>query len=530
MAAMQAENHPGYSANSQIARAAGTVMLAFIVSNLVGLIAKTMTARSFGTGIESNAFFAANRFSEILFSLVAGGALGSAFIPVFTGLLVKDEKKRAWILASSISNLVTLTLVLVSIFTALFAKQVVRFILAPGFTGVEEDLTVQLLKIQVISSVIFGLSGLVMGILNSHQHFLFPAIAPAMYQLGWIMGITLLAPTYGIFGLAWGVVIGSVLHLIIQMPSLLRLPQIHYEFSIKLGLPEVREVTRLMVPRLMGVAVVQLNFLLNTIFASYQVEGSITALGLAFPLMIMPETAIAQSIAIAALPTFAEQAAQQKMQEMRTSLSGTLRTAFLLSIPATIGLVILRRPIVSSLYKGQAFTDQSVEMVTWALFWYALGLVGHSIVEIVSRAFYALHDTKTPVAIGIGAMTLNLLFSFIFTYLFKVIGWMPLGGLALANTTATFLECVILIWIMHKRLNGLGGKKILGSIIRGIIAGGIMAAVIEWLDVRTSIPSFPWRLLITIALSIFIYGFSLWFLRTEELIQLQRWIKNRFLK
>jgi len=333
MAGMQSNSKSGTTATKEIARGALTVMAAFVVSNLVGLLAKTLTARYFGTGIESNAFFTANRFSEILFNLVAGGALGSAFIPVFTGLLAKNETRKAWKLASSVVNLVTIILTILSILTTIFSKQVVRFVLAPGFSEPEMLLTAQLLRIQVISSVIFGLSGLVMAVLNAHHYFLLPAIAPAMYQIGWIFGIYILEPEFGIFGLAWGVVIGAFFHLILQIPRLIRLPDIHYSFELGLKIKEVREVLRLMAPRLLGVAVVQLNFLLNTYLASFQQDGSITALSLAFPLMIMPQAAIAQSIAIAALPTFSAQVAKNQIDEMRNSLAASVSFWFISLCP-----------------------------------------------------------------------------------------------------------------------------------------------------------------------------------------------------
>ena len=171
---MQAETNSSQNSNAQIARSAGTVMAAFVISKFIGLLATSLTARVFGTSPASNCFFAANRFSEIIFNLVAGGALGSAFIPVFTGLLVKKDRQKAWKLAASITNLVTLVLILVSILSMIFARQVVHYVLAPGFNPRDEMLTAQLLRIQVISSVIFGISGLVMGILNAHQKFFLP--------------------------------------------------------------------------------------------------------------------------------------------------------------------------------------------------------------------------------------------------------------------------------------------------------------------------------------------------------------------
>ena len=460
-------------------------MAAFVFSQIVSLLAKVLTARAFGTGMESEAFFAANRFSEILFNLVAGGALGSAFIPTLTTLLSQDDRKGAWRLASALANWVTLILVIVGVLSAVFAEQVVRYVLAPGFatatSPAKEALTAQLLRIQLPSAVLFGLSGLVMGILNAHQSFLYSALAPAMYQVGWILGAVVLAPIYGIYGLGAGVVLGSALHLAVQVPTLLRLRGRRYHLTLGIRSPSTREVARLMAPRLLGVAIVQLNFLLNTYLASYMPDGSVSGISFAFPLMYMPLAAIAQSVAIAALPTFSAQAARGRLDEMRSSLAVSLRGVLLLAVPASLGLMLLRKPIVALLYQGGEFTAASTELVAWALLWYALGLVGHSMVEIVSRAFYALHDTKTPVMVGVAAMSLNLVFSLVFSTLFTRIGWAPLGGLALANTLATFLEALALLYLMRRRLAGLHGRNILAGLSQAGIAALLMgAAIVGW--------------------------------------------------
>jgi putative peptidoglycan lipid II flippase len=485
------EPQPAHSANRQIARAAGTVMLAMMCSQVVGLLAKVLTARAFGTGAESEAFFAANRFAEIIFNLVAGGALASAFIPTFTTSLTQGNRHSAWRLASAVANLILLILTLIAALAAIFAPQVVRYILAPGFaTGdpAKEALTVQLLRIQLPSAVIFGLSGLIMGILNSHQSFLFPALAPSMYSLGWIAGAVFLAPYIGIYGLAWGVVLGSCLHLLLQVPVLLRLPQRRYFATLGLRIPEVREVARLMGPRLIGVAVVQLNFLVNTYLASLQPEGSLTGISLAFPLMYMPLAAIAQSVAIAALPTFSAQVATGKLEEMRVSLAASLRGVLLMAIPASLGLMMLRGPLVALLYQRGEFTAASTELVAWALLWYAAGLAAFSIVEIISRAFYALHDTKTPVILLVVAMTLNLVFSLLFSALFKSIGWMPHGGLALANSLATTFEMIGLLAVMRHRLKGLDGPAILQGVVQsGIASLGMGATLWAWLTLTPSL-------------------------------------------
>jgi putative peptidoglycan lipid II flippase len=465
----------GQAANRQIARAAGTVMLAFIVSNLVGLARQILMASAFGTQAGMDAFSAANRVTETLFNLVAGGALASAFIPTFTALLTQGDRRKAWRLASAITNLILLVLTLLCVLAAVFAPWIVRNILAPGFVDdpAKEALTISLMRLMLPSAIIFGLSGLIMGILNSHQVFFWPALAPAMYQVGMIFGILFLAPSMGIYGLAWGVLVGAGLHLLMQVPPLLRLKGEYFR-TLGWGSPDVSEVARLMAPRLLGVAVVQLNFWINTRLASQFVEGSVIALTLAFSLMLMPQAAIAQSIAIAAMPTLSAQVALGKLNEMRASLAASLRGALLLSIPAAVGLILLRQPVIVLLYQRGEFDDQSTQLVAWALLWFVAGLVGHTIVEILSRAFYSLHDTRTPVLVGIVVMSLNVLFSYTFSAIFIRLGWMPHGGLALANSLATGLEAGALIYLMRRRLGSIEGKIVLDGMMKASLATLVM--------------------------------------------------------
>lgn len=506
-------------ANRQIARAAGTLMITFVLAKLVGLAASQLLARAFGTEGVVDAYYAGNRFSETLFNLVAGGALASAFIPTFTGLLTRGDRAGAWRLASAVANLVLVVLVILGVLGWIFAPWVVQNLLARGFDPAQQALTVELLRIQLPSAVIFGISGLAMGVLNAHQSFLFPALAPALYPLGVIFGIEVLAPRLGIHGVAWGVVIGSLLHLLVQAPRLVRLPAIRYTPSLGLKNPAVREVLLLMGPRLVGVAVVQLNFWINTQIASGQPEGSITAIALSFMLMMMPQAAIAQSIAIAALPTFSAQVASGHREEMRGSLAVSLRGVLLMAVPASIGLILLREPLVALIFQRGAFDQRSTEMVSWSLLWYAAGLVGHCVVEIVSRAFYALRDTRTPVILGSMAMTLNIVFSLLFSAWFERIGLMPHGGLALANSLATALEMVALLVLMARRLDGLQGRHILRAALAALLASaGMGAALWVWLALN---PLQPAALLAVggLVLGGLVYGGLIAALRVQEIRQ-----------
>jgi putative peptidoglycan lipid II flippase len=516
------------NANRQIARAAGTVMIAIIFGQLTGLIRGIIVAHTFGASPELDAFFAANRVSETLFLLVAGGALGSAFIPTFTGLLAKDEQDSAWRLASSLANAVTLTLSLLAVLSAVFAPQIVRYALAPGLSADPElfAITISLLRIQLISAVLFGLGGLIVGILNAHQIFLIPALTPAMYQLGIIFGALFLAPSMGIYGLAWGVVIGAVFYLFLQIPTLLK-QKGAYTFTLGLDNPNTKQVILLMGPRLLGVAVVQLNFWVNTWLASQMSPGSVSGLYYGFSLMIMAQAAIAQSVAIAAMPTFSAQHALGKTDELRASIAAALRGVILFALPASVGLILLSKPLVALLYQRGEFNANDVQLVAWSLAWYAAGLLGHSIMEILTRAYYAQHDTKTPVIIGSVAMGLNVVFSILFSRLFTSLGWMPIGGLALANSLATALEASALLIVMQRRLNGIEGAHIargLGASALSVLAMAV--ALVFWLKAVNGLPTWvvtPGGLII----GGMIYGLCVWILKVPEIKLLTDTVRNR---
>jgi putative peptidoglycan lipid II flippase len=514
------------NANKQIARATGTVMIAILLGQIAGLARGIIVARTFGASPELDAFFAANRVSETLFLLIAGGALGSAFIPMFTGLLAKKEDDSAWRLASAIANAVTLTLSLLALLVSIFAPQVVHYAFGLSSDSETYTLTISLLRIQLISVVMFGLGGLVIGILNAHQIFLIPALTPAMYQIGIIFGALVLSPKMGIYGLAWGVVIGAALYLLVLIPSLVKQ---HGTYTITLGKddPNVRQVLVLMVPRLLGVAVVQLNFWVNIRLASQMVPGSVSGLTYAFSLMLMAQAIVAQSAAIAVMPTFSAQHALGQVDEMRGSLAATLRSVILLALPASVGLMLLRVPLISFLYQRGQFDEQDVQLVSWALLWYAIGIVGHSIMEILTRAFYAKQDTKTPVIIGAIAMGLNVLFSIAFAKIFESIGWLPLGGLALANSLATALEATALFIVMQKRLNGIEGDFIAKGLgVSALAALGMAGGLWIWFQFASDLSN--WIVAIGgVLIGGGVYFATLWMMRVPELLYISTSISRR---
>ena len=291
--------------------------------------------------------------------------------------------------------------------------------------------------------------------------------------------------------------------------------------------PAVREVLRLMGPRVLGVAIVQINFWVNIWLASWMVEGSVTTLTYGFALMLVAQAAIAQSIATAAMPTFSAQVARNDIDGIRSSLAATLRGVILLALPATVGLILLRQVIVSMLFERGEFTHHYAEMTAWALMFFTAGLIGHSILEILSRAFYAFHDTKTPVKIGAIAMGLNIVFSIAFSYLFSQAGWMPLGGLALANSTATIIEAAILYVLMRKRLDGIQGSHIGRGFLVAAIASLVMGLIlVVWIQ-RSGQLNLWLTGLGGIVLGALAYGLCLVILRVPELRSVLGYLQNR---
>lgn len=499
----------------QIARAAGLVSLLFAASRLLGLLREVVIGARFGTGAELDAYLAAFRLPDLIFYLVAGGALGSAFLPVFTASLAQDSRPAAWRLASAVCNLVLLATTALAGLAALLAGPLVAHLIAPGFTPAQQALTASLMRVMLLAPILFGVSGIVMGILNSFQHFLAPALAPVVYNLAIILAAWFLAPGLGVAGLALGVVAGAAGHLLVQIPALLRRQPL-YQRTLGLSDPRVREVARLMGPRVLGLAAVQINFLVSANLASRLSAGSLSALNYAWLMMLLPQGIVAQGIATAVFPTLSAQAAQGQLAGLRATLNAALRATLWLTLPAAAGLLILRVPLIEAFLQRGEFSAQSTDMTAYALAFFAFGLVAHSLLEIVTRAFYALHDTWTPVKIGLGAMALNVVLSLL------LLQPLAYGGLALANTLATTLETAALLWLIRPRLDGLGGRRLLNTFGRSLLATLAMSAALLWFLARWGNGS-PWLVAGgSLVLGGAVYGASAFLLGRQEIGGLAR--------
>jgi putative peptidoglycan lipid II flippase len=373
----------------------------------------------------------------LLFALIPGGALASVFIPVLTTAITRGGDDEGWRFASAVVNDVLIVVGVLSALGALFAQPLVALVVAPGFTAGQQVLTADLMRIVFISTVIFSLSGVVISILHAHQHFLLPALAPALYNAGIIGGALWLAPHFGIYGLAYGVLIGSVLHLAVQIPGLVRFGA-RYAPTLGIGYTGLNELLHLFGPRLVTLAAVRVNFLILTNLASRLGEGSVSALNYAYLLMQFPESLIGTAIALAIFPTLTQLASRGQMAELRTLFVRGLAAILGLGIVAAALFSLLARPLVAFVFQRGAFGAAAVDTVAFALQFYALAIVGESALELCARVFYAQHDARTPMWASLSALVVNLICSVV---LVEPLG---IGGLALARAAALAWEAGIL--------------------------------------------------------------------------------------
>ena len=455
----------------RVALATATIVLALGASKLVGFVREILVASVFGTGFAADSFMAANEVPEQIFVLISAGAISSAFIPVLSGLLQKEDRREASRLASAILTLTFIVGIILATLVALFAEPIVVQTVGRGFDPQRRQLTIEVLRIILLSFVLFGVGGVFQGILNAHQHFLLPAIAPVLHNTGIIIGALFFAPRWGIHGLAWGVVLGSVLYVLVQVPGLYHYG-LRYRPQLGLSNPEVLQVGRLVVPRVISLGLFELTTFVNATLASSLAVGSITALRYGWSLMQLPETLFATTVGQAVFPTLAEMANNRRYSELRSTMAGTLRAIFTLTVPSAVGLIVLGRPMVQTVFERGAFNADSTNLVVWALQCWALGLVGHSSLEVVARTFYAMKDTVTPFRVAAGAFVVNLALAL------WLRGPLGVGGLALANSIAFTAQVLVLLWLLRRRLEGIEGGRLLSGLARIVVSALAMGAVV----------------------------------------------------
>jgi putative peptidoglycan lipid II flippase len=511
-----------------LARSAAIVGLAFVLSRILGLVREIVLANQFGTTSAMDAYVSAFRIPDLLFLVVIAGSFGAAFIPIFGEYIANGDQERANRLASAVLTWSGIIMLALSAIAFLLAEPLMT-VVAPGFDPETTDLAVKLMRILLLSPIFLGTGIAFKGILEAQHEFTLPALAPLFYNLAIIAGALWLAPTYGIEAVAWAVIAGAVGHMLVQLPAIVRSGLV-YRATISRQVDGLSEVARLLGPRIVGLAAFQVNFIAINAFASTTSDERVSALNYAWQLLMLPHGVVALSISTVIFPTLAALYSQGDEAGFRATLDRTLRPLLFLSVPAGVGLFMVREQLVRLIYQNGSFDATSTELVATPLAWFALGLVGYALTEILTRVFYATRDTRTPVITGVLTVIANLFLCAL------LIDSLDHAGLALSLSVTTGAEAVILWLFLRQRTGGVVGRGFAPWLVKVALATAAMAALI-WLTIgRVQTVQTDDNLALIVREAFFVYALGMymlafvvaaWVLRIPELVQMADKVVSR---
>jgi len=508
----------------RLGKAALLLAVATVTSRFLGYFQLALMTAQIGQNRFTDSFNVAFSVPDFTYNLLVGGILAAAFIPVFSGYLAKGREDEGWQVASTLFNLIFLVLVIVIGFGMVYASQFVR-VLAPGFDAGTVALTARLMRIMFFQCLFLGLAGLMIGVLNSYNRFTGNALGIMLYNVPAVLVGVYLAvhpaalanPARAISWYSGGVMAGAAVSLLVQSMELLKLG-VRWRPTFDLRHPGVRMFGILVFPVLISQSVAYFNTFVTQYLATMLPAGELADSKVALRIMMIPLGLFANSIGVAIFPTMTEQAAQERWDDFRRSISLGLRNTNFLTFPAAAGLVAIGLPITQSLFQFGKLTPHDAAVISYALFWYSFGIIGYSAEIMLTRAFYALRDTVTPVLVTVGMIALNVALSVL---LVKPMG---VGGLALAYSAAGVVELFVLVAILRIRLGSIDGRRILysglGTVAASVAMGIACRLTADGLQ-RLLGTTHKWSELATVGGSIvagvLIYFFIAAALRMEEL-------------
>jgi len=465
---------------NSIGVAAGLVAASSLLSRLLGVFRDRILASQFGAGDTLDVYYSAFRIPDMIFNLLVLGALSAGFIPIFTGLVksfsskVKSlfsdqDNKEAWELTNNVLNTLTLFLLLLSAIGFIFSPILTKLI-SPGFSPEKQTLSAALTKIMFLSPIFLGISSVIGGVLQSFKRFFVYSLAPIFYNIGIIIGVLYLVPILGVYGLAWGVVLGAFLHFLIQLPAIFNLG-FKYKFILNFKNSNLRKIGKMMLPRTFSLAIAQINILVMTIIASTLASGSLSIFNLANNLQIFPVGIFGISFATAVFPTLALYAFDKK--KLIESFSYSLRQILFFIVPSTVLILTLRAQIIRVILGAGQFDWEDTILTFRTLGLFSISLFAQALIPLLVRVYYARHNSKTPFYIGIISVFSNI---FLACYLAPKMG---VEGLALAFSISSIINFILLWLALHSEVGELDEGKILFSAVKFSIAGIICGAAIQ---------------------------------------------------
>ncbi|MDA8227369.1 MAG: murein biosynthesis integral membrane protein MurJ [Desulfitobacterium hafniense] len=508
------------SGGRTLAKAAGFLMAANLASRVLGFLRESLMAGFFGKTNATDAYNTAFILPDLLYWLLVGGVISSAFIPVLSEYIAKGNEEEGWKVVSSVVNITLLSLSILVVIGLVLTPFFIR-LQVPGFDSETTKLTIHLTRIILIQPVILAMSGLTMGVLNSYKIFWPSALGTVLYNACIIFFGTIMADPKdpaSISGFAFGVVAGAIANFAVQIPAL-RKVGIQYYPIIDFKHPGVRKIVFLSIPIVLSYALNQIQVVVNSNLGSTLAAGSITSIWYSYRLFQLPVGIFALAIAVAVFPTLTEQAALKQWDRFRETSSRAVRMVIFITLPVSAGMIALRFPLIRVLFEHGAFSSQDTILTAIPLFYFALGISAQSVIQILPRMFYALQDTWTPVILGLVAMAFNIL------CMYLLIKPLQHGGLAFATSLAALFNMFWLLYILRRRLKSIDGSRIFWTSIQSLGASLLMGAVVafwgDWLTIvlGTGTLASVFILLSGTAIGIAIYAVVAKFMRMEEFEQ-----------
>jgi putative peptidoglycan lipid II flippase len=515
-----------------IGGAAFVIAIAGIASRLLGFLRDRLLAAQFGAGDTLDAYYAAFRIPDLLYSLLVMGALSAAFVPIFTNFLSEKKEKEAWKLASAMLQWLAVLLGALSVLAALFAPALVS-VIAPGFSEEKQTLTIELTRIMLLSPVFLGISAVFGGVLISFRRFVAYSLAPLLYNLGIIGGIAFLVPAFGTSGLGWGVVAGAVLHMLVQIPAIQDsgFRSALFRFGLSFDAP-VRRVVKLMIPRSIGMGANQIGLLLTTVFASSLASGSLAVFTLAWNIQSIPLGLFAVAFSLAAFPALSLAASKKDDQEFFLTLSRTVRRILFFVVPLSLFFIIFRAQFVRVILGSGQFDWEDTIATFGVLGWLSVSLFAQGLIPLFARGFYAKQDTKTPLYIALAAEAVHIALIPVLLPRFGV------DALAIAFSAGSIVNFTLLFLSLRKRIAGWSDREILSGSARIVLASLIAGLVAQVSKSAFILAPSPLDTFVGVFLQL-LFGLSVGFgafflasawLRIEEFRAMKHWIFRKVLR
>lgn len=512
---------------SSVMSAALVVGFASLLSRLVGLARARVLAGLYGAGDELDAFLAAFRIPDFIFNLIVIGALSAAFIPLFTDKVVKEDKDEAFSFAASVLNIICIVVAVLSLLYAILCPYLVPLI-TPGFSGEKLEMTIQLSRIMALQPFLLSISFVLSGILNSFKRFVAYAFAPILYNVGIIFGAVFFTPMMGPAGLGWGVVLGAFLHVLVQLPSAIWVG-FRWKPVLLSAKNDLKKMIHLTLPRMIGMAAQQVNLLIITIIGSTLVAGSITVFDFANSIQHIPIGIFGLAFAQAAFPTLSEYVSRDDKRAFRNILARTFRYILFFVIPISAFLFLLRAQMVRVVFGAGKFSWEDTILTFETLQYLIVSIFAQATIPLLTRAFYARQDTKTPVIFSIVGMAINIVLAL---YLAPKMG---VSGLALAFSIASIIQLALLLGVLHWQLDGFNDLQVIHSVARIVIATVLASIVLQAMkygvaaviNIDTFIGIFV-QLMVAGGAGAAFYMLVCWVLRSDEIRAVYKYLPRKF--